>query len=114
MAYSTTYTDERGSSVPVSISDEESREAIRNDWNVLRGMFNPRYVTVEEAACESGEEFRFRITVHAPSHYLTDRDDASPKSCSSMSATEASSPPSTPPVPSTSTTTACSAVPASP
>ena len=86
MAYSTTYTDERGSSVPVSISDEESREAIRNDWNVLRGMFNPRYVTVEEAACESGEEFRFRITVHAPSHYLTDRDDASPKSCSSMSA----------------------------
>ena len=49
-------------------------------------MFNPRYVTVEEAACESGEEFRFRITVHAPSHYLTDRDDASPKSCSSMSA----------------------------
>lgn len=54
MAYSTTYTDERGSSVPVSISDEESREAIRNDWNVLRGMFNPRYVTVEEAACESG------------------------------------------------------------
>ena len=86
MAYSTTYTDERGSSVPVSISDEESREAIRNDWNVLRGMFNHRYVTVEEAACESGEEFRFRITVHAPSHYLTDRDDASPKSCSSMSA----------------------------
>ena len=86
MAYSTTYTDERGSSVPVSISDEESREAIRNDWNVLRGMFNPRYVTVEEVACESGEEFRFRITVHAPSHYLTDRDDASPKSCSSMSA----------------------------
>ena len=45
MAYSTTYTDERGSSVPVFISDEESREAIRNDWNVLRGMFNPRYVT---------------------------------------------------------------------
>ena len=86
MAYSTTYTDERGSSVPVSISDGESREAIRNDWNVLRGMFNPRYVTVEEVACELGEEFRFRITVHAPSHYLTDRDDASPKSCSSMSA----------------------------
>ena len=33
MAYSTTYTDERGSSVPVSISDEESREAIRNAYD---------------------------------------------------------------------------------
>ena len=85
MSYSATYIDEKGRSQTVTISDDESQEALRNDYQALMKKYNPKYVTIERCRAEAGEELHLRITVKAPTHYLSDAKDTAPKSCSSMS-----------------------------
>ena len=86
MSFSTTYVDETGRSREVSISDSDSHEALRNDYNALMKTYNPKYVTIERLQAAPGEELHLRVTVHAPSHYLTSSNTTNPQPCSSMSA----------------------------
>ncbi|MFR8088659.1 MAG: hypothetical protein ACLU6B_09185 [Lachnospirales bacterium] len=86
MSYSATYVDEKGRSHTITIRDDESQEALRNDYQALMKKYDPKYVTIERCQAEAGEELHLRITVKAPSHYLTSKEDRIPKPCSSMSA----------------------------
>lgn len=85
MIYTGIYTDSEGKSVNVQVTDRESDEAIRNDFDELKRRYNPKYVTVKELAAKPGERLHLKITVNAPSHYLTSPDDENPKSCCDMS-----------------------------
>lgn len=86
MSFSTLYTDEGGRSRTVTISDADSHEALRNDFNALMKTYNPKYVTIERMKAAPGEELHLRIKVNAPSHYLTSTNTTTPSSCSSMAA----------------------------
>ena len=82
MSYSATYIDEKGRSQTVTISDDESQEALRNDYQALMKKYNPKYVTIERCRAEAGEELHLRITVKAPTHYLSDAKETAPTSFS--------------------------------
>lgn len=86
MNYSANYTDENGIVHAVSISEGDSIEALRNDSEVIKHKFDPRYVQIEEVRAASGEAMHFKVTVNAPSHYLSSPNDVSPKECNSMTA----------------------------
>ncbi len=86
MSYTANYTDEHGNTTTVSISEEESREALRNDYEALIKIYNPRYVRIERKRAQEGEALHLAITVKAPSHYLIDNNDKTPKACQSMTA----------------------------
>ena len=54
MSYSTNYTDEYGHTREVSITEEDSAEALKNDYQEIVRKYNPRYVTIQRVqACTS-------------------------------------------------------------
>lgn len=85
MPYTTTYTDEDGKKHTYTITDDDSIEAIRNDYRELMRRYNPRRVRIERMPAQSGEAAHLKLTVLAPSHYLTAETDTTPKPCDSMS-----------------------------
>lgn len=84
MGYSTTYTDENGVSRAVSISDADSREAIKNDYAEIMKRYHPDRVRIQRIQTKPGEELHLRVTTLAPSHYLESSTDTNPKACDSM------------------------------
>ena len=67
-----------------SVTTEDSIEAITNDYLQIKRMYNPRYVSIQRTQAGKGEALHLKVTVNAPSHYLTSEDDFSPKACNSM------------------------------
>ena len=47
MSYSTNYTDEYGHTREVSITEEDSAEALKNDYQEIVRKYNPKYVTTQ-------------------------------------------------------------------
>ena len=86
MSYSTNYTDEYGHTREVSITEEDSAEALKNDYQEIVRKYNPKYVTIQRIQAKVGEAMHLKVTVKAPSHYLTTNEDATPKSCETMTA----------------------------
>lgn len=86
MSYTTNYTDEYGHTREVSITEDDSAEALKNDFQEIVRKYNPKYVTIQRVQTEAGEAMHLKVTVNAPSHYLTSREDSSPKACESMTA----------------------------
>ena len=86
MSYTTNYTNEYGHTEEVSITEEDSAEALKNDYKEIIRKYNPMYVTIQRVQAKTGEAMHLKVTVKAPSHYLTTYDDSSPKSCESMTA----------------------------
>lgn len=87
MTYTGIYYDEKGNAREVSITEEDSREALRNDRKEVMRRYNPKRVSVREVMAKPGEALRLEMTVHAKSHYLISSDDATPKECDSMTVT---------------------------
>ena len=87
MNYTADYTDEKGRVTKVTVTEEESREALRNDYEKLMKTYNPSIVKITRELAQTGEAMRLSIQVNAPTHYLTSQEDRTPKSCSSMTAT---------------------------
>lgn len=85
MSFTTTYVDDTGKRQTVSISESDSKEALKNDYCELMKRYNPKYVSIQRIQAKSGEELHLRVTVSAPTHYLSSAGDTSPKECSSMS-----------------------------
>lgn len=84
--YTENYTDEYGHTRAVSITEEDSTEALKNDYQEIVRKYNPKYVTIQRIQAKVGEAMHLKVTVKAPSHYLTTNEDSSPKSCESMTA----------------------------
>lgn len=87
MNYSATFNDEQGIRRTMSVSQEDTFEAVRNDYNDLMKKYNTDVVSINRCQTTAGEALRLEVTVKAPSHYLTTPSDTEPKSCSAMSAT---------------------------
>lgn len=86
MSYTANYTDEFGNTRVVSITNADSLEALKNDYNEIMRKYNPKYVTIERVQAVTGQALHLKVTVMAPSHFLTSTDDTSPKPCKSMQA----------------------------
>lgn len=84
MSYSVNYTDETGKTREVSITEEDSVEALKNDYQEIVRKYNPRYVEIQRVRAHAGEALHLKVTVKAPSYYLETNEDASPKACDSM------------------------------
>lgn len=84
MSYTANYTNEDGTIREVEITEDDSREALKNDYQEIMRKYDPRYVTIQRVQAASGEALHLKVTVNAPSHYLTSKDDISPKACDSM------------------------------
>ncbi|MCD7738056.1 MAG: hypothetical protein LUH58_03315 [Lachnospiraceae bacterium] len=85
MNFTTTYKDTAGVSRTVAVTEEDSMEAMKNDYDVVSRLYNPRYVTIQRVQAGPGEAMHLKVTVRAPSHYLTSQEDTSPKACQSTS-----------------------------
>lgn len=86
MSYTTNYTDVYGRTREVSITEDDSAEALKNDFQEIVRKYSPKYVMIQRVQAEAGEAMHLKVTVNAPSHYLTSREDFSPKVCESMTA----------------------------
>lgn len=86
MSYTANYTDEYGNTKQASITAEDSAEALINDYHEIVRKYNSKYVTIQREQTELGEALHLKVTVKAPSHYLTGSSDTSPKACKSMTA----------------------------
>ena len=75
MVYTGTYIDENGVGHEISLTEEDSIEALKNDRDALLR----RYL------CGMGAYEA--VTLHAPTHYLTSEDDTEPKPCDEMTCT---------------------------
>lgn len=84
MNYFGTYTDEKGFRRDVSITESDSIEALKNDRDEILRKYNTDVVGIKEVKAEEGEALHLKVTVNAPSHYVTNSSDASPKPCDSM------------------------------
>lgn len=84
MSYSSAYTDEYGYTRDISITEEDSAEALKNDYQEIVRKYNPKYVTIQRVQAKPGEAMHIKVTVKAPSHYLTTNDDSTPKACEAM------------------------------
>lgn len=80
MSYTTNYTDEYGNTKQLSITAEDSAEALINDYHEIVRKYNSKYVTIQREQAELGEALHLKVTVKAPSHYLTASDDTDRKS----------------------------------
>ena len=49
MSYSTNYTDEYGRTREVSITEEDSAEALKNDYQEILRKYDPRYVAIQRS-----------------------------------------------------------------
>ena len=87
MNYTGTYIDEEGCSKTLTITEEDSRVALKNDIEELKRRYNSSRVSIKEVVRKPGEATRIEITVHAKTDYLTSGVDVSPKECNSMTAT---------------------------
>ncbi len=85
MNFTTTYKDTAGVSRTVAVTEEDSMEAMKNDYDVVSRLYNPRYVTIQRVQAGPGEAMHLKVTVMASSHYLTSREDTTPKACQSTS-----------------------------
>ena len=85
MSYSTNYTDENGHTREVSITESDSIEALKNDFQEICRRYDPKYVSIERVQAKAGEAMHLRVTVKAPTHYLATNEDSLPKACESMS-----------------------------
>ena len=83
--YTMKYKDLDGVEREARLTQADSKEALRNDYQELKRMFNPDYIKIEEIRAAAGEALHIRITVNAPSHYLSSSEDSNPKACNSMS-----------------------------
>lgn len=70
MSYTTNYTNEYGHTEEVSITEEDSAEALKNDYKEIIRKYNPMYVTIQRVQAKTGEAMHLKVTVKAPSHYL--------------------------------------------
>lgn len=70
----------------VSVTAEDTIEALKNDYLQLMRMYNPKYVSIQRVQAGKGEALHLKVTVNAPSHYLASEDDITPKACNSMTA----------------------------
>ena len=86
MSYSTIYTDESGQSREITITNNDSLEALKNDYQEIKRKYNPQYVMIQRVQTIPGEALHLKVTVKAPSHYLTLNTDTLPKPCTSMTA----------------------------
>lgn len=86
MSYTTNYIDENGRTRAVSITDDDSVEALKNDFQEIVRKYNSKYVKIQRVQAKSGEAMHITVTVNAPSHYLVTSEDSSPKPCDSMTA----------------------------
>lgn len=86
MSYSVSYRDEAGNVRKETITEDDSREALKNDYREIVRRYDPRYVSIERMQAQPGEALHLKVTVNAPSHYLTGIEDTVPKACGSMSA----------------------------
>ena len=86
MSYTTNYSDEYGHTREVFITEEDSAEALKNDYQEIVRKYNPRYVTIQRVQTKAGEAMHLKVTVKALSHYLTTNEDSFPKACESMTA----------------------------
>ncbi len=68
----------------VVVTSEDSVEALKNDYLQIKRMYNPQYVSIQRIQAGKGEALHLKLTVNAPSHYLTSEDDITPKACDSM------------------------------
>lgn len=84
MSYTARYDDGSGSYRDITITEDDSVEALRNDYDEVMRTYNPQYVKIERVKAEAGEAMHLKVTVKAPSHYLTSQSDNSPKECDSM------------------------------
>ena len=84
MVYTGTYIDENGVGHEISLTEEDSIEALKNDRDALLRRYNTQRVTVRQVKAQEGEAMRFQLTLHAPTHYLTSEDDTEPKPCDEM------------------------------
>ncbi len=87
MNYTGTYIDEEGNSKTITITEDDSRVALKNDTEELKRRFNPTRVSIKEVMRKPGEAARIEITVHAKTDYLSSGIDVTPKECDSMTAT---------------------------
>lgn len=87
MVYTGTYIDENGVGHEISLTEEDSIEALKNDRDALLRRYNTQRVTVRQVKAQEGEAMRFQLTLHAPTHYLTSEDDTEPKPCDEMTCT---------------------------
>jgi len=85
MNYTHDYEYENGKVKPISITSADSVEALRNDYNELLKKYDPKVVTITRCKAGTGESLHLKVTVNAPTHYLTSDSDTTPKVCSSMS-----------------------------
>lgn len=81
---SVTYIGENGEKQTHTLTESESREALSNDYDELLRIYNPKLVEITRRKAEEGEALHLEITVHAPSHYLSSKDDTDPKPCDTM------------------------------
>ena len=84
MNYELEYKDELGNKKSASITAEDSKEALRNDYEELLRRYNPDIVKFQRLQTKAGEAMHLKITVTAPTHYLASSTDTSPKACDSM------------------------------
>ena len=71
MSYTTNYTNEYGHTEEVSITEEDSAEALKNDYKEIIRKYNPMYVTIQRAHAKPVEDMLLKVTVKPRSHYLT-------------------------------------------
>lgn len=86
MSYAANYTDESGRTREVSITEEDSAEALKNDYQEILRKYDPKVVMIQRVQAQAGEALHLKVTVKAPSHYLTTKEDSTPKACDSMTA----------------------------
>lgn len=86
MSYTANYTDESGHVRGVSITEGDSAEALKNDYQEIVRKYNPQYVMIRRVQTQPGEAMHLQLTVKAPSHYLSGSEDSLPKPCPSMTA----------------------------
>ncbi len=86
MSYVATYTDENGQTREVSVTEEDSVEALNNDYKEIAQKYDPKVVTIQRVQTQAGEALHLKVTVKAPTHYLTSNLDMKPKACGFMTA----------------------------
>ena len=64
MSYSTNYTDEYGRTREVSITEEDSVEALKNDYQEILRKYDPRYVAIQRVQTKAGEGMTYAHFVY--------------------------------------------------
>lgn len=73
------FEDSVGSYNAEGVSETDSVEALRNDYGELITAFDPSHVIIQRLKAPKGSMLLLKVTVNAPSYYLTSRTDVVPK-----------------------------------